>query len=211
MVFNQTSQETKPRRKPRQNRSVMTFEAILDAAAILFAQDGFESTSTTKVARLAGVSVGSLYEYFPNKDSLIANLIQRHCEQMLARFTRNFAQARGASLERVIEAFIDSTHEAYAENYPLQRVLLAHIGRVSKPHHFKRVSQAIIGMLEHTLLASQDEIRRPNLRNALFIVECAVESLHHRALQFEAQLFSGDLKQELLVMAVAYLKTPGAE
>lgn len=70
-----------PRKTPRQQRSEFTFEAILDAAARLFHQHGYAATTTNKVAELAGVSIGTLYHYVPNKDALLYALAERHLRQ----------------------------------------------------------------------------------------------------------------------------------
>lgn len=64
-----------PRKRPRQARSVATFEAILEAAARILESLGFAGFNTNAVAELAGVSIGSLYQYFPSKDALIVELI----------------------------------------------------------------------------------------------------------------------------------------
>ena len=66
------------RKQPRQRRSLQMVEAILEAAAELFAAEGYARATTNKIAARAGVSVGSLYQYFPNKDSLLAALFERH-------------------------------------------------------------------------------------------------------------------------------------
>ena len=53
----------------------MTVEAILDATARVLVREGYARTSTNRVAAVAGVSIGSLYQYFPNKESLVAALV----------------------------------------------------------------------------------------------------------------------------------------
>jgi len=69
-----------PRKAPRQSRSQATVTAILDATARILLERGYAAASTNAVAELAGVSVGSLYQYFPNKEALIAALQARHGE-----------------------------------------------------------------------------------------------------------------------------------
>ena len=71
-----------PRKLPRQARSQATVDALLDATAQVLVERGYARTTTNAVAERAGVSVGSLYQYFPNKDALITALQQRHVRQM---------------------------------------------------------------------------------------------------------------------------------
>jgi AcrR family transcriptional regulator len=67
-----------PRKPPRQDRSRTTVEAILEAAIDLLGAHGYARTSTNRIAARAGVSVGSLYQYFPNKDAIVTALFERH-------------------------------------------------------------------------------------------------------------------------------------
>lgn len=209
MPFGKSPSTVAPRRRPRQTRSSMTVDAILEAAAILFAQDGFEATSTTRIAERAGVGVGSLYEYFPNKDALVAQLLKRHCDRMIERFAQRFRSAEGQPLEEVIAIFVEATHEAYAVDVRLHRVLLEQMGRVSRPHHLRRVSLAIVDLLEQALTMCGASVRRPSIRLAAFVVENTVEALTHRAILYAPEFFNPDLNEELRVMALNYLKAQG--
>lgn len=75
---------TSPRKSPRQERSRITVERILDAAARIFQEQGYLGTTTNEIADEAEVSVGSLYQYFPNKDALLVALTRRHIESATA-------------------------------------------------------------------------------------------------------------------------------
>jgi AcrR family transcriptional regulator len=73
-----------PRKTPMQRRSAETVAVILEAAARILEAHGFEGFNTNAVAERAGVSIGSLYQYFPNKDALLSGLIERECLPLLA-------------------------------------------------------------------------------------------------------------------------------
>ncbi|MDO0934870.1 TetR/AcrR family transcriptional regulator [Streptomyces sp. DG2A-72] len=73
-----------PRKRPRQERSRETYDAIVEAAAQLFQRDGYAKATTNRIAERAGVSIGSLYQYFPNKDALLYAIGERHVEHLLA-------------------------------------------------------------------------------------------------------------------------------
>ncbi len=70
------------RRKPKQTRSVQLVSDILEAAAHVFAEEGFDRASTNKIAKRAGVSVGSIYQYFPDKEALIEAIVEKRVEML---------------------------------------------------------------------------------------------------------------------------------
>jgi AcrR family transcriptional regulator len=115
----------RPRKAPRQDRSRATVDAILDATEILLVQHGYEGVSTNKVAAAAGVSVGSLYQYFPNKDALVAAVIQRHSDRCFGRLGTRLADLASADAERVARVMIELLVEMKLVERPLQRALLS--------------------------------------------------------------------------------------
>jgi AcrR family transcriptional regulator len=75
------------RKEPQQERSRATVDAIVTAAAEMFERLGYERTTTDAVAERAGVSVGSLYQYFPTKDALLRKLAERHIAEIVRALT----------------------------------------------------------------------------------------------------------------------------
>ncbi|MFP5322057.1 MAG: TetR/AcrR family transcriptional regulator [Acidimicrobiia bacterium] len=94
-----------------QDRSRRTVERILDAAARIFDEDGYRLATTNRVAEAAGVSVGSLYQYFPNKDSLLVALAERHVDEITAAFDEHLAalDEQAPPLEVVLRSLLDLT------------------------------------------------------------------------------------------------------
>jgi len=74
---------TKPRKHASQHRSRATVDALIEATARILVKQGFDSASTNRIAEQAGVSVGSLYQYFPGKEALVAAVIERHQQDLL--------------------------------------------------------------------------------------------------------------------------------
>jgi AcrR family transcriptional regulator len=97
-----------PRKRPAQRRSTETVERILDVAARLFDERGYRGTTTNHVAAEAGISIGSLYQYFPNKDALLVALAERHLAASSAMFDRALAHLAAAapSAEDVVRALV---------------------------------------------------------------------------------------------------------
>lgn len=80
-----SARSAEPRKRPRQQRSRELVGRILDEAARLFDTLGYHETTTNHVADAAGVSIGSLYQYFPNKDSLLVGLAEQHLDEVVPR------------------------------------------------------------------------------------------------------------------------------
>src|SRR3712207_1950416 len=70
------------RKVPRQARSQQRVAKILDSAAHIFATSGYEAATTNQIAAAAGVPIGSVYEFFPNKQALLHALVERYYEQL---------------------------------------------------------------------------------------------------------------------------------
>ncbi len=95
-----------PRKAPRQARALVTHDAIVEAAAHIIAQGGLAAFNTNVVAGRAGVSIGSLYQYFPNKDALMVALIHRQQARQLEALTAAVSRVSGENLETVIRAVV---------------------------------------------------------------------------------------------------------
>ena len=99
-----------PRRRPQQERSRLTVEAILEAAAQVLERDGYDALTTTRVADRAGVSVGTLYQYFPDKAAVVAGLVEDRLGAEVRALRAAFADAQGLPLpgaaDRLVDAFV---------------------------------------------------------------------------------------------------------
>ena len=118
------------RKKPAQQRSKETVRAILQAAARILARDGYEGTNVNRVADLAGVSVGSLYQYFPSKEALVAEVARDLAQRTVAVFQEGLVElallpmreaARGVVARAVRALRIDPTlREVILEQMPAE-------------------------------------------------------------------------------------------
>ncbi|MGI5268347.1 TetR/AcrR family transcriptional regulator [Nonomuraea sp. CA-218870] len=114
-----------PRKTPRQQRSRETVEAILEAAAQLFQRHGYAATTTNKIADRAGVSVGSLYQYFPNKDALLLALADRHLNAAAREVMRVFERAaeQPPDLARLVTDLVACVAALHEDRPRLHRLL----------------------------------------------------------------------------------------
>jgi len=121
----------KVRKDPRQERSKVMVEAILEAAAQIFAELGYARATTNKIAERAGVSVGSLYQYFPNKDSLIARLNDLHqtrIHEVAGNALKRFGD-HSMGLDEGLRLFLDELYEVHEADPTLTRALSREVMR----------------------------------------------------------------------------------
>lgn len=112
-----------PRKRPRQARSVATFEAILEAAARILESLGFAGFNTNVVAELAGVSIGSLYQYFPSKEALIVELIRRERAKLSTHIVEAIQQHEAADLKEKLKLIIQAAVQHQFNRPQLARTL----------------------------------------------------------------------------------------
>jgi AcrR family transcriptional regulator len=193
----------KPRKKPVQGRSRVTVDAILEAAARLFVRDGYPNTTTNRIAELAGVSVGSLYEYFPNKASILLALLQRQVDITLGLMRERLAAVHGRPLEEVVRTIARTTIEAHYKELALNRLLIASMTRVAQWRHMERVSFSAADLLRAALAHLIDDPVR--LEHAAFTVETVVEGLLQKTILFAHRLPGYPLEEEIAAVLTGYL------
>lgn len=156
-----------PRKRPRQARSVATFEAILEAAARILESLGFAGFNTNAVAELAGVSIGSLYQYFPSKDALIVELIRRERAKLSTHIVEVIQQSDAADLKEKLKLIIQTAVQHQLSRPQLARTLefaSELIGKdVEESEHQHELETIITDLLKrsgvsHAQRAAQDVI-----------------------------------------------------
>ena len=156
-----------PRKRPRQARSVTTFEAILEAAARILESLDFAGFNTNAVAELAGVSIGSLYQYFPSKDALIVELIRRERAKLSNCIVEAIQQHDAADLKEKLKLIIQAAVQHQLSRPQLARTLefaSEIIGKDLEESEFQHELEIIISDLfirsgiSHAQTAAQDVI-----------------------------------------------------
>jgi AcrR family transcriptional regulator len=167
------------RKRPSQARSRETVAAIVEAAARVFEAHGYAAGTTNRIAERAGVSIGSLYEYFPNKDAIVVALAERELERERAEITRLLEAARGEPLAAVLGRFVEGVVGFHLRRPGLHRMLFDEAEHPPEAH-------ACVLRFEESLahsLAALLERRRPPLADAdlaAHLVVQTTESLAHR-------------------------------
>src|SRR5436190_3384370 len=114
---------TSPRKQPLQKRSHETVDAILAATAQVLVRHGYEGASTNRIAEAAGVSVGSLYQYFPSKEAFVLALFERHCEEIARIVERALMAEASAAIPDLVRSLVRGLLEAHRASPELHAVL----------------------------------------------------------------------------------------
>lgn len=112
-----------PRKRPRQKRSAATVEVILDGAARILEREGLDAFNTNAVAVAAGVSVGSLYQYFPGKDAVMAALVRRDAQRFAGEVEAAVAARPGEDWRLAVERLIEVAVGHQLDQPALARIL----------------------------------------------------------------------------------------
>lgn len=201
-----TRSRASPRKTPRQERAKVTVDAILEAAAHILVSDGYEDTTTKRVAERAGVSIGSLYQYFPSKDALVMALAERHVEQMLALVERSLQLGAEQSPLETARRIAGALRDAYAVNPRLYQVLLDQGPRVGLPERVQVLERRMEGVVRAFLSRHARLLRPANVDLASFVVARACRgAMWAIAIERPELLHDPALVDELTALIVGYL------
>jgi AcrR family transcriptional regulator len=168
------------RRPPVQLRARRTVEAILDGVIRILKREGFEAVTTNRIAEVAGVSIGSVYQYFPDKRAIFLALHERHVQQIDQVIQSALVQNASWPLDRLVRALIEAMIDAHTVDPELHQLLLAEV-----PHRGDGTKDFAVRMHGAFLLAIQaraNELKRNRDPEKLaFVVTHMVESLSHGA------------------------------
>lgn len=170
------------RRRPIQRRSRLTVDAIVEAAARVLARHGYAAATTNRIAERAGVSIGSLYEYFPNKDSILAALLERHTDQGAAEVLAALEAeiARGAALPALLRALVAALLRQHRRSPELHRVLFEEMPHPPGADACVLRSEDAIAHRLRSALEADSACRAADPDLAAHLVVQTAEALAHR-------------------------------
>lgn len=201
------SAENTARKAPRQARAVATVDSILEATAHLLGDGGFAALSTNRIARRAGVSIGSLYQYFPNKHAVVAALIDRHAEAQMEQLAANLTSAATGALDTAVRGIIEAQLHAKRVDHEMERLLLETVPQTGQFDLHARWNERASLLVEGALAARSDEIRPTDLHLAVFVLVNAVEGIVHGLVLQRPDLISSDaLVEEVVQLVLRYLR-----
>lgn len=197
-----------PRKRPLQSRSRALVDALVEAGTRLLTERGYEGLTLKDVAELAGASPGSLYQYFPDKGSLVAEITERQSERELAFHLERFAAlSPETSLEDGVRLLIFSVLDFQRQEGPLFRQTLAalqHLGRYEQlAARAREAAMVFRAVLEH----HRHRLDLDDLDLATHVCANAIHSLtHDGVLARPDSLDDTTLARELERLVLGYLR-----
>jgi AcrR family transcriptional regulator len=195
------------RRRPQQTRARNTVDAILDAVAEVLKRDGVSAVTTNRISEVAGVSIGSVYQYFADKQAIFVALHQRHTEQIDRLLQAKLLENAGAPLERMIRAMVNAMIDAHTPDPELYSLMFSEV-----PHRTEGTRDFAVrmhGAFRLAIAARAQELKKGRSPDRMaFIVTHMVDSLCHGAvLRRPNGLSLADAKDEIVHAVLAYLRS----
>jgi AcrR family transcriptional regulator len=194
-----------PRKRPRQVRAELTRQRILDAAARVFAEYGYAAGTTNRIAERARVSIGSLYQYYPNKDAILVELLTRHLDAGMDAAPLDRDDLQAESVEGIMRRYVRSAIENHREDPQLLRVMMEQGPRA--PELLERIAHHESRRIAHArrLLRNHPDVRVADVDVAARLVVSTVEMVVHRVMAGPGQVDAARFEDELVTMLTRYL------
>lgn len=195
-----------PRKQPRQVRAELTRQRILTAATHIFAEYGYAAGTTNRIAERARISIGSLYQYYPNKDAILAELLTRHLDGDRATATLRRHEDLPESLEDIIRVLVRTVIENHLDDPELLRIMIEQAPRSGELlERVTRQEWEIIGDLRD-LFDRHPEVLVQDKDTAARLVAVAVELTVHQLIAAPSSIDITRLENELVAMITGYLR-----
>ncbi|HUP99529.1 MAG TPA: TetR/AcrR family transcriptional regulator [Aeromicrobium sp.] len=197
---------TDTRKVPQQKRSRDMVERILAAGRAVVLRDGYDAASTNRIATEAGISPGSLYQYFPNKEAVLSAIVGRYSDDVSERITAALADRFDETGPEMVRATLEALLDALEDDAELLRIVADELPRNENRARAEALEQRVIGLASAYLAA-----RPPQMRNdltpttAAWILVRAIENLAVRYVLERPQIDRAAFVSELERLVGGYL------
>ncbi|WP_285479854.1 TetR/AcrR family transcriptional regulator [Amycolatopsis sp. NBRC 101858] len=195
-----------PRKQPRQVRAELTRQRILTAAAHVFGEHGYAAGTTNRIAERAGISIGSLYQYFPNKDAILGELLVRHLDDGMAIAERVRGEQLPGPIDEVFRVFVRGAIESHLGEPRLLRMLREQAPQTNELlEKVERMKQSLTTYMRE-LLDGHPEVRIADTGTAARLIVTTVELVIHQLMADHEPVDTGKLENELVAMLTRYVR-----
>ena len=195
-----------PRKKPQQRRSRVTIDAIFEAAIQVLLAKGLDNITTIQIAERAGVSVGSVYQYFPNKRALLAAVVRRHIGEVVDATIAACESAHGKTIGEMCAAMMEAFVTAKARRLDVSRALYLPTALVNADAIVKEESVRCAKAV-HAMLITASDARFAQAEEVSGVLIASLVGPTRAAIEGYADLGAVEgLKRHLIALGVGYLK-----
>jgi AcrR family transcriptional regulator len=196
-----------PRKRPAQARSQATFDAIVDACTWLLPRLGYAGATTNHIAERAGVSIASLYEYFPGKDAIVAQVAERLVDRVLRRLAKEAPRVLEAPEDDALRAWIGIVHETVARERALFAVFTVQVPYTNRLDAVKAVSSRLLEFSQEARRRAGGLVRREiSPATMRLIVNLVSSTLMQLVLDPPADVTEEELLDELARRIAAWIR-----
>lgn len=186
---------------PKQERAQLRVERVLEGAAAVFAERGYARTTTNHIAKRAGVHVPSVYQYFANKDAILAELWDRHVGLLIDLLADMLASPEAAPIAETAERYVTAVLELHMARPGLLAELYAEAPKLSG---VRSLQAEAIAVLVPYLTHHERSLRTKDLASAAFVLVAAVEGVARQAV-LSPEISLPTLVDELTSLVTSYL------
>jgi AcrR family transcriptional regulator len=148
-----------PKKRPAQERSQATFDALVDACTGLLPRLGYAGTTTNHIARRAGVNIASLYEYFPGKDAIVAQVAERLVERVLRRLEEGALRVLSAGGRDAVRLWIELIHDTVAREKELVAVFMVQVPYTNQLDPIREIGTRLVDFSQEVRRRAGGSIR----------------------------------------------------
>ena len=197
------SEKANTRREPKQQRSRQTVEAVLEAVRLVARRHGAEAITTNRIAEAAGVSSGSLYQYFPEKQGIFEALHDRHVDKVRHVIERAMTQCTSVSLDEFARELVEGLANVHAEDAGLHEIVSGAVP--GSADGFRRALQATFEQVISP--TKQDRYTSEDTERMLFVLPHMVEAVVHGVAHQRQDISRARAKDEAIRTVAVYLNS----
>ena len=195
------------RRQPKRRTGVRIVEAVVQGAEKILSEEGPEALTTERLAKVSGVSVGSIYQYFESKQAVLDELARQVELRALSILKDRVEQAPGMDLESLIELLVGSLLDGDMGDLKMRRALLTEIPRGWFSEESEKLDRVTEETVRQLLVARGDAVREGDPQMMVFLCLHTVESTIESAVLRRPELLQDPgFRKELVHMIHAYLR-----
>ena len=193
------------RKLPIQERARRTIETILEATAQILADEGSERLTTNHLARKAGFSIGTIYQYFPNREAIVLALIERQRAELARRIETMLDSQRDDTAEEKIRSVVQILHEAFNVHRMPEQRLIRGLMQMAVAHGLPTPPNTAAQAIVRVWMESEDGKRQLNESEAFVFTRSITEVLRQAALQASPLLGTKEFEDALLRLITGFL------